>query len=196
MRGLYSFTTVNALSPVYEVLPPRRVALAMDTTTKIAFAAGLAAVVIGWTASDVVGLVQMAEESRSLHGKKSTKRSTAEVTLTRARDGHFYAEAEVNGTTLEMLADTGASFVVLGKAAAEDAGLSPDTLDYNGVAQTANGSTKVAVVEIDELRVGSIVRRDVEAMVVPGYKGALLGMSFFNTLSKVSIESDELVLKD
>jgi predicted aspartyl protease len=44
--------------------------------------------------------------------------------------------------------------------------------------------------------VGSIVRRDVKAVVTRGLRGALLGMSFFNSLSKVSIESDELVLKD
>ena len=61
---------------------------------------------------------------------------------------------------------------------------------------TANGTAQAAFVELDEVRVGSIVRRDVKAVVTRGLSGALLGMSFFNTLSKVSMESDELVLKD
>jgi predicted aspartyl protease len=44
--------------------------------------------------------------------------------------------------------------------------------------------------------VGGIVRHDVRALVTRGLPGSLLGMSFFNTLSQVSMEADELVLKD
>jgi aspartyl protease family protein len=167
----------------------------MDTT-KLAFMLGVAAIVIGWTASDLVGLAQLAEESRRVHAAKLTRSGGTEITLPRAADGHFYAEADINGTAVQMMADTGASYVVLGTDIAEEVGLSPDSLDYDRAVQTANGTAKVALVELSELRVGSIVRRDVNAVVVPRFKGALLGMSFFNTLSKVSMESDELVLKD
>jgi aspartyl protease family protein len=116
--------------------------------------------------------------------------------LARAGDGHFYVEADINGTSLKMLADTGASLVVLGEQAAEEVGINPDSLDYDQVVGTANGTAEAAVVELDEVRVGGIVRRDVKALVTRRLQGALLGMSFFNSLSKVSIESDELVLKD
>ncbi|MFM9863576.1 MAG: TIGR02281 family clan AA aspartic protease [Micropepsaceae bacterium] len=168
----------------------------MDNIAKLAFAMGIAAVVIGWTASDLAGLVHLAAESRRVHSSKAAKPAIVEVTLPRAKDGHFYAEADINGTSVQMLADTGASYVVLGTNVAEEVGLSPDSLDYDRTVQTANGVTKVAFVELSELRVGSIVRRDVNAVVAPGFHGALLGMSFFNTLSKVSIESEQLVLED
>jgi aspartyl protease family protein len=163
---------------------------------KLGFIICISAVVVTWAASDLAGLAHLAGESRSIHAAKKPKVSAGEVTLPRESNGHFFVEAEVNGANLKMLADTGASYVTLGEDAAESIGLDPDSLDYTGTAQTANGTTQVAQVDLDEIRVGSIVRRDVRAFVARGMSGALLGMSFFNTLSKVSIERDELVLQD
>ncbi|MEQ1867166.1 MAG: TIGR02281 family clan AA aspartic protease [Micropepsaceae bacterium] len=168
----------------------------MNWTSKLAIAMGVAAIVIGWTASDLVGLVQLAEESRRVHSAKTAKSGGAEITLPRDANGHFYVDAEINGTRVQMLADTGASVIALGEDVADDVGLDPDSLEYTESVSTANGTAAAAYVELDEVRVGSIVRRDVKAIVTRGLRGALLGMSFFNTLSKVSIESDELVLKD
>lgn len=124
------------------------------------------------------------------------QRAGAEVVLRRAEDGHFYVDTDINGTSIRMLADTGASMVVLSEADAERAGLDPDQLDYTLPVSTANGQARAAEVTLDEVRVGSIVRRDVRAAVAKGLSGSLLGMSFFRTLSQVAMESDELVLKD
>ena len=128
--------------------------------------------------------------------ERTKPRAHAEIVLPRDDNGHFYVDAEINGTHVHMLADTGASVIALGEDVAESIGLHPDTLDYDEAVSTANGAARAAYVELDEVRVGSIVRRDVKAVVTRGLSGALLGMSFFNTLSKVSMESDELVLKD
>lgn len=127
---------------------------------------------------------------------KAAVTKKVEIALPRDDNGHFYVDAELNGTRVHMLADTGASVIALGEDVAESIGLDPDTLDYTEAVSTANGTAEAAFVELDEVRVGSIVRRDVKAVVTRGLSGALLGMSFFNTLSKVSMESDELVLKD
>src|SRR5690242_17104976 len=43
--------------------------------------------------------------------------------LRRGPDGHFYADAQVNGTTIRFLVDTGASLVVLSREDAQRAGL-------------------------------------------------------------------------
>lgn len=158
------------------------------------------AILVGIVALLVVGrfLSGPTQEHASAapHPAAKARISAAEVVLPRDPSGHFLVDAEINGTNIRMLADTGASYVTLGEDAAESIGLDPDSLDYSEGANTANGVVAVAVVELDEIRIGSIVRRDVRAMVSRGLSGALLGMSFFNTLSKVSIESDELVLKD
>lgn len=123
-------------------------------------------------------------------------RSTSEVVLRKASDGHFYVDVDVNGASLRMLADTGASAIALSEEDAEAAGIDVDQLDFIFMVSTANGQAPAAEVKLDEVRVGSIVRNDVRAFVSRGLRGSLLGMSFFGTLSKVSFESDELVLKD
>jgi aspartyl protease family protein len=124
------------------------------------------------------------------------QRSTGEVVLRRADNGHFYADVEVNGATIRMMADTGASLIALSADDAESAGIDVDQLDFIFVVSTANGQAAAAEVRLDEVRVGSIVRQDVRAMVSRGLSGSLLGMSFFSSLSRVAMESDELILED
>ena len=120
----------------------------------------------------------------------------AEVVLQRAGDGHFYVEVDVNGSSVRMVADTGASVIALSAADAERAGIDVDQLDFSHAASTANGIAAVAEVELGEVRVGALVRRDVRAFVTRGLSTSLLGMSFFNSLSQVAMESEELVLRD
>ena len=118
------------------------------------------------------------------------------VTLRRASDGHFYADTSINGTSLRLLADTGASAISLGAEDARRVGIDIEALDYNITLDTANGTTRGAHITLDEVRVGQIVRHHVPAIVSPNMDGSVLGMSFFNTLSTFQIERDQLLLKD
>ena len=156
------------------------------------------AAIVGVVAVLAVGrfFTQVSPELTDHRSAKAAVVKRVEVVLPRDDTGRFLVDAELNGTRVQMVADTGASVVALGEDVAESIGIDPDTLDYTESVSTANGSAQAAYVELDEIRVGSIVRRDVKAVVTRGLTGALLGMSFFKTLSKVSMESDELVLKD
>ncbi len=124
------------------------------------------------------------------------QRSATELVLRKANDGHFYADVSINGTIIRMLADTGATTVVLSADDARAAGIDPDGLTYDQMVMTANGETVAARTTISELRIGSIVRRDVRADVARNSGGSLLGMSFFSTLSRFEMSRDELVLAD
>jgi aspartyl protease family protein len=124
------------------------------------------------------------------------QRSPTELVLRKASDGHFYADVEVNGKEIRMLADTGASTVVLSEADAQAAGIDTNGLAFDLTVSTANGEASAARIKLDELRIGSIVRHDVTAAVSRGLSGSLLGMSFFSTLSRFEMNHDELVLAD
>jgi aspartyl protease family protein len=155
------------------------------------FAVGLVAAV---SLIDLESVLERATESTSSGPRQ--KRAPREVVLPRAEDGHFYVDVDVNGSSVRMLADTGASAVVLSIEDAEQAGISVDQLDFTFSVSTANGQAAAAQIELDEVRIGSIVRRDVRAIVTRGLPVSLLGMSFFNSLTTVAMEADQLVLRD
>ena len=154
------------------------------------------ALIVGYSyRDDVNGLWQRV--TGEINPAAPIQRSDAEVVLRRADDGHFHADVEVNGISIRMLADTGATMIALSAADARRAGIDVNNLSYTMMVSTANGDTTAAPITLREVRIGSIVRRNVQAAVTQGLDGgSLLGMSFFNTLSRFTIEADELVLKD
>ena len=110
--------------------------------------------------------------------------------------GHFVVDAAINGRPVTMMADTGATVVVLSFEDAEKLGLSPSSLDFSGAAKTANGVARVAPLTLDRVRVDDITLHDVPAAVAE--RGALsinlLGMSFLSKLSRFEMKGSELVL--
>ena len=99
-----------------------------------------------------------------------------EVVLERNRQGHYLVVGEINRQRAEFLLDTGATDVVVPERLAEKLGLRKGRA---GRAMTANGSVTVYETVIDELRIGDITLRDVNASINPGMGDLeiLLGMS-------------------
>lgn len=120
------------------------------------------------------------------------------VELTVQRNGHFFADAEINGRTVNVMVDTGASMVALTYEDARTAGISLLDSDFTRTANTANGVARFAPVVIDRLSIGSVEVRDVEAGVMEQGKlgNTLLGMSFINKLGRFDMRSGRLVLEE
>lgn len=79
--------------------------------------------------------------------------SSGELVLTRARDGHFYADGAINGTPVRFLVDTGASLVVVSESFAESVGLtSGEQMTFH----TANGSRAGYIAPNADVNVGSL----------------------------------------
>ena len=119
-----------------------------------------------------------------------------EVHLKSNAVGHFVFEAYINDRPATVMADTGATIVVLTYEDAARLGLSPQSLDFSSMAQTANGVARMAPVMLDRVRIDDITLRDVQAAVAE--KGALatnlLGMSFLGRLRSFAKQGNELVL--
>ena len=120
-----------------------------------------------------------------------------EVVLRASADGHFYANATVNGEAIRFLVDTGASSIALSAADAQWVGFDPQSLDYFLPVTTANGPAFAAPVMLDEVRLGSIAFAGIGASVMPpgALDRSLLGMSFLERLSGSEIVRDRLVLR-
>ena len=113
--------------------------------------------------------------------------------------GHFEANAQLNGRTIQVMVDTGASLVALTYEDAERAGIFVRNSDFTHRSQTANGIAKFAPVMLDRVSIGDITVRNVQAAVSERGKlqTSLLGMSFLGKLSRTEMrKGGVLVLQE
>ncbi|MBF4989233.1 TIGR02281 family clan AA aspartic protease [Methylophilus sp. 14] len=102
------------------------------------------------------------------------------VSLKRGPDGHYSAEALINGERVRVLVDTGATGVAISQSVADRLGLvSRDAINTH----TANGNAVSYLVRLKTVQLGGVVAHDVAATISPGLEGdALLGMSFLGRM--------------
>ena len=111
-------------------------------------------------------------------------------------DGHYHLTAQVNGTPVRFVIDTGASSIALGPRDAARVGIDPESLAYVGQASTANGMVETAPVTLDSVTLGEIHDSRVPAMVLRSdLDQSLMGMSYLSRFARVSIEANRLILE-
>lgn len=113
--------------------------------------------------------------------------------IARSADGHFYAEAQVNGAYVRFMVDTGASVVALTRADAQRAGIAlpPDRARASG----AGGEIEVIPITIERIALGPLEARDVRGAVAQDLPVSLLGQSFLSRIGRVEISGDRMVLR-
>ncbi|HEY5721976.1 MAG TPA: TIGR02281 family clan AA aspartic protease [Allosphingosinicella sp.] len=117
------------------------------------------------------------------------------VTLARAPDSHFYADAQVNGASVRFLVDTGATSVVLTGEDARRAGIGGG--DYTALGTGAGGQIRLMPVQVGRLSLGPVALDNVAVLVAEDGKlqVSLLGQSFLQRAGTVTIEGDRLTLR-
>lgn len=102
----------------------------------------------------------------------------------KAADGHYWAEAKIDGRSIRVLVDTGASVVALTRDDALRLGLKLTAEDFTRTVQTASGPARAAPVTLKSIAVAGTEVENVQALVVEnGLAQSLLGMSFLGRLS-------------
>lgn len=159
---------------------------------------GIAMLVIAWIL--IFGLVfwffagwEERENNPNAEKVLARQRDSGEVVLQSNRAGHYVGKGEINGVNVTFLVDTGATQVALSDELARELDL---RLNHRVVVQTANGPVSGYSTRLDSVRVGSIVVRDVGAVVTGGLGGetVLLGMSFLQRL-EFTQRAGQLILK-
>ena len=107
--------------------------------------------------------------------------------------GHFITQAQINGVSVRVIVDTGASAVALPASDVQRMGV-----DYKkgsiGFSNTANGIKPVYRITLDTVKVGDILMHQVDASVhESGLDIGLLGMSFLNR-TEMRREGDQMTL--
>ena len=143
----------------------------------------------GVVSSPPVARLATSEGGRSAVGSRT-------VTLKAGRHGHFLVEADVEGTPVRFLVDTGASGVILSPADAERVGLNLRDRHFTERFNTANGVVRAAPVTLSDVQIGALTVRQVEAWVNgAGMNISLLGMTFLSRLDGYEVRGDTLILR-
>ena len=90
--------------------------------------------------------------------RKTSYTSGGQTILPRNRDGHFYADIRVNGSTNRFLVDTGASVVALTAGDAQAAGLTWDDSEVREIGSGASGAVYGVPVVLDDIVAEGIAR--------------------------------------
>ena len=114
---------------------------------------------------------------RALHPNKlSILGDAPSVTLQRGLDGHYRAEALINGVKVNVLVDTGATGVAISQRIADRLQLQSKQAIRTS---TANGDAVAYMTRLNSVQLGGVKAHDVAAVIAPGLDGdILLGMSF------------------
>lgn len=124
---------------------------------------------------------------------RSAPGASSSVTLKVNPQGHFVADAQINGAMMTMLVDTGATMIALPASDAARMGV-----DYKKgrmiMVNTANGAAPAYMVKLNTVKIGDIEMNQVDALVQEnGLPFALLGMSFLNR-TEMRREGEMMVL--
>ena len=96
--------------------------------------------------------------------------------------GHFAVDGRIEGRLIGLMVDTGASHIALRASDAARLGFRPGPRDYSIKIGTANGEGHAALVQLGTVEIGTILVRDLPALVSPDEALGLnlLGMSFLS----------------
>ena len=118
-----------------------------------------------------------------------------ETRIRQSPDGHFWVRVTVGGVKQRMLVDSGATVTALSSRTAAEMGLDPRPGIVPVLLTTANGTIRAQTVTVPELRLGSIVARDLSAVVSPAFGNVnVVGMNFLSRLKSWRVEDNMLIL--
>jgi len=118
------------------------------------------------------------------------------ASIRKSADGHYWAEAKVDGKAVRFLVDTGATAVSLTLEDARRLGIDTAHLDYVYDVITADGKTRAASVRLAAVSIAGARVENVDALVIEkGLNASLLGMSYLGRLRSFEATQSALILK-
>ncbi|MEO7814809.1 MAG: TIGR02281 family clan AA aspartic protease [Sphingomicrobium sp.] len=117
------------------------------------------------------------------------------TTLNRSSNGHFFADAQVNGMTVHFLIDTGASGVALTTEDARRVGLQFSEIDFTPVGSGASGEVRGKLVSLDQVSLAGHSVDNVSGVILEGGEISLLGQSFLSQMGTIEISGDRMTIR-
>jgi aspartyl protease family protein len=117
------------------------------------------------------------------------------VRLRKQEDGHFYANASLNGHAVSLLVDSGATVTSISVETAKAANVATDGSPFPVMVDTANGVAKAERGTIKAFSIGPIHRDDLPVFISVSFGDTnVVGMNFLSSLKGWRVEGDVMVL--
>jgi aspartyl protease family protein len=134
-------------------------------------------------------------EARGERQTVETGAGGEELRVRLSPDGHFWLTAELNGTPVRFLIDSGATTTSISSATAERAGVEIQP-GIPEMVRTANGVVAVDRARAETIKVGTIERQNLALHVSEAFGDMnVIGMNFLSSLSGWSVEGRTLILR-
>ena len=151
----------------------------------------------------IPGIFSSQSKRGTIHVRSSSPSSSSSIapsiggwtTLERGANGHFFADAQVNGTTVHFLIDTGASGVALTADDARRAGLQFSSQEFSPVGSGASGEVRGKLVSLDSVSLGGRSVDNVSGVILEGGEMSLLGQSFLSQMGTIEISGDRMTIR-
>lgn len=127
-------------------------------------------------------------------GSAGQEARDGELRIRRSADGHFWADAQVNGRPVRFMIDSGATTTTLSTSAARAAGIEPSD-NFGVMVDTANGTVVMQRARIARFSISPIERTDLSVHIAPSDMVNVIGMNFLSSLRGWGVEGDVLVLR-
>jgi aspartyl protease family protein len=138
--------------------------------------------------------LRVGEAPASVGGNGGAEAGGTKIILTAGSGGHFMTQGQINGRSVPLVVDTGATSVALSVAEADRVGLNYKAGQAIQIS-TANGVIHGWRVKLATMRVGDVTVYDVDGLVSSGAMPyVLLGNSFLTRFQMTRI-NDQMVLE-
>lgn len=118
-----------------------------------------------------------------------------DVRIRMSPDGHFWAQAAVNGVERRMLIDSGATVTAVSEQTAQLAAVDRNSSLFPVIMRTANGAIQAETGTVTRLELGGIEARNLKVVISPALGNIdVLGMNFLSQLASWRVEGRTLVL--
>lgn len=186
-EGAYAVYLLLAVVLVASGLAARRVPLGQTLKMMLA-----------WAGIFALGFVVLSfrHDLKDLFGSRLLGRAIVDggtVRIPMDEDGHFWVDAKINGATVRMMVDSGATVTTLSRTSAAKAGITP-LGGFPVLVSTANGTVEAERARAQTFAIANIEMRDMPVHLTPNDDVDLIGMNFLSKLARWSVEGRWLIL--
>ncbi len=186
---------IGALVLVASALFSRRIGLGEIVRSVLGWVAIFAIFIVGFSyQKEIIGVWH--KVTGEITGANEQQVVGGTLKIRQSPDGHYWADAEVNGMPVRFLIDSGATTTAMTLKTARAANVDINDGGFPTYLNTANGTVEAQRGTIQALRVGPMMALELPVVVAEAFGDSnVLGMNFLSEMKSWRVEGGEMILE-